>query len=112
MKEQIAQIKDMGGVAAMLDKLPAAMKKNATLQTATQEKQLKASVAVIDSMTPYEREHPDRLNGSRKKRIAAGSGTTIQDINRVLKQHQQMQKAAKKLGKSSKLPKLPKGMMP
>ena len=112
VKSQINQIKNMGGIASMIDKLPAAMRKNAMLKSAAQETQLKASVAVIDSMTPYEREYPDRLNGSRKKRIAAGSGTAIQDINRVLKQHQQMQKAAKKLGKSSKLPKMPKGFMP
>ena len=112
VKEQIGQIKNMGGIAAMLDKLPTAMKKNAMLKSAAQETQLKASVAVIDSMTPFEREHPERLSGSRKKRIAAGSGTAIQDINRVLKQHQQMQKAAKKLGKSSKLSKMPEGFMP
>ncbi len=111
VKDQIGQIKNMGGVSAMLDKLPAAMRKNAMLKSATQETQLKASVAVIDSMTPFEREHPERLNGSRKKRIAAGSGTAIQDINRVLKQHQQMQKAAKKLGKSPKLAKMPAGFM-
>ena len=112
VKDQINQIKSMGGVAAMIDKMPASIKKNAMLKTATQESQLKASIAVIDSMTPFERQHPERLNGSRKKRIAAGSGTMIQDINRVLKQHQQMQKAAKKLGKSSKLPKMPGGFMP
>ena len=112
VKKQIGQIQSMGGIAAMLDKLPAAMKKNAMLKSAAQETQLKASVAVIDSMTPFEREHPERLNGSRKKRIAAGSGTVIQDINRVLKQHRQMQKAAKKFGKSSKLPKMPEGFMP
>ena len=112
VKEQIGQIQNMGGIASMIDKLPAAARKNAMLKSSTQQNQLKASVAVIDSMTPLERKYPERLNGSRKKRIAAGSGTTIQDINRVLKQHQQMQKAAKKLGKSSKLSKLPKGFMP
>ena len=112
VKEQIGQIKSMGGISAMLDKLPAAMRKNAMLKSAAQETQLKASVAVIDSMTPFERQHPERLSGSRKKRIAAGSGTAIQDINRVLKQHQQMQKAAKKLGKSSRLPKVPGGFIP
>ena len=111
VKEQIRQIQNMGGISAMLDKLPAAIKKNAISKSAAQETQLKASIAVIDSMTPFEREHPERLNGSRKKRIAAGSGTAIQDINRVLKRHQQMQKAAKKLGKSSKLPKMPAGFM-
>ena len=112
VKKQLGQIQNMGGIAAVLDKLPAAMKKNAMLKSAAQETQLKASVAVIDSMTPFEREHPERLNGSRKKRIAAGSGTAIQDINRVLKQHRQMQKAAKKLGKSSKFPKMPEDFMP
>ena len=112
VKAQISQIQNMGGIASMMDKLPAAMRKNAMLKSAVQETQLKASVAVIDSMTLLERKYPNRLNGSRKKRIAAGSGTTIQDINRVLKQHQQMQKAAKKLGKASRLPKMPKGLMP
>ena len=112
VKKQIGQIQNMGGISAMLDKLPAAMKKNAMLKSAAQETQLKASVAVIDSMTPLEREHPERLNGSRKKRIAAGSGTVIQDINRVLKLHRQMQKAAKKLGKSSRLAKMSQGFMP
>ncbi|MBC6413865.1 MAG: signal recognition particle protein [Chromatiales bacterium] len=112
VKKQISQIQSMGGVASLIDKLPATLKNNAMLKSATQETQLKASVAVIDSMTLFERTHPEQLNGSRKKRISAGSGTTIQDINRVLKQHKQMQQAAKKLGKSAKTPKLPKGFMP
>ena len=55
--------------------------------------------AIINSMTPGERHYPDSINGSRKKRIAGGSGTQIQDINRLLKQHKQMQKMMKKLGK-------------
>ena len=61
------------------------------------EKQMGQTEAVINSMTPLERRFPDKINGSRKKRIAAGSGTSIQEINRVLKQHKQMQKMMKKM---------------
>jgi len=97
MKAQITQVKKMGGVAAMVEKMPAAMRQNAMFDVAAQEEQMKVIVAVIDSMTPFERLHPDRLNGSRKKRIAAGSGTTIQDINRVLKYQQMLGKTAKRM---------------
>ena len=112
VKDQIKQIQDMGGIGSIIDKLPATMRKNVMFKSLQQESQFKASVAVIDSMTPFERKHPDRLNGSRKKRIAAGSGTTLQDINRVLKQHKQMQIGAKKLGKSAKLSRMSKDFMP
>ena len=112
VKDQIKQIQDMGGIGSIIDKLPATMRKNVMFKSLQQESQLKASVAVIDSMTPFERKHPDRLNGSRKKRIATGSGTTLQDINRVLKQHKQMQIGAKKLGKSAKLSRMSKDFMP
>jgi signal recognition particle subunit SRP54 len=60
---------------------------------------LKHQVAIINSMTPTERRFPKTINGSRKKRIAGGSGLQIQDVNRLIKQHVQMQKTMKKMGK-------------
>ena len=65
---------------------------------------------IINSMTPKERHFPDNINGSRKKRIAKGSGTTVQDINRLLKQFKQMQKMTKKLGKRGGLAGAMKGI--
>ncbi len=66
--------------------------------------------AIINSMTPKERGDPDVLNGSRKRRITEGSGTTIQDLNRLLKQHKQMQKMMKKLGNKSAMQNMMRGL--
>ena len=63
------------------------------------DRELKRQIAVIDSMTPGERRNPRIINGSRKRRIAAGAGVQVQDVNRLLKQHLQMQKMMKKLGR-------------
>ena len=63
------------------------------------EKQMRRLVAIINSMTPDERRKPDIIRGSRKRRIAAGSGTQVQDVNRLLKQFDQMQKMMKRMGK-------------
>ena len=97
-KDQLMQMKNMGGLMGMMDKLPGMGNMGAAAgQMDAAEKQLSQTEAVINSMTPLERHFPDKINGSRKKRIAAGSGTTIQDINRVLKQHKQMSKMMKKM---------------
>lgn len=97
-RDQLLQMKNMGGLMGMMDKLPGMGKMGAQAGQMDQaEKQLGQTEAIINSMTPDERHFPDKINGSRKKRIAAGSGTTIQDINRVLKQHKQMQKVMKKM---------------
>ncbi|MAR92083.1 MAG: signal recognition particle protein [Pseudomonadota bacterium] len=98
--EQFQQMKKLGGMAGMLDKLPGmgGMSKMAQ-QGGVADKELTKMEAIIHSMTPKERRYPDVINGSRKKRIAAGSGTQIPDVNRVLKQHKQMQKMMKKLSK-------------
>ena len=66
--------------------------------------------AIINSMTPKERRNPDAINGSRKKRIAAGSGTQIQDINRLLKQHKQMAKMMKKMTGKGGMTKMMRGL--
>ena len=88
----------MGGLTGMLDKLPGMGNLGAMAkQTTAAEGQFKQMESIIYSMTPDERRFPDKINGSRKKRIARGSGTEIQDVNRLLKQHKQMQKMMKKV---------------
>ena len=109
--EQFQQMKNLGGMAAMLDKLPgmggmAAMAQ----QGSAADKEFKRMEAIIFSMTPLERRKPDVINGSRKQRIAAGSGTQIQDVNRVLKQHAQMQKMMKKLSSKGGMKNMMRGM--
>lgn len=100
LKEQLEQMLDMGGMAAMLEKLPLPGKVDpATLRNSANERQFRHQIAIINSMTPAERRFPKSINGSRKRRIARGAGLQIQDVNRLLKQHQQMEKMMKKLGK-------------
>ena len=82
---------------------------------ANAEKGVNQMEAIINSMTPHERHNPDVISGSRKKRIAAGSGTQMQDVNRLLKQHKQMAKMMKKLkgkGGMAKMMRGMKGMLP
>ena len=98
-RDQIQQMKNMGGIGAMLDKMPS-MPGMPNLSQAAQGVDTKVFVqmeAIINSMTPAERRDPEKLNGSRKRRITVGSGTSLQDLNRLLKQHKQMQKMMKKL---------------
>jgi signal recognition particle subunit SRP54 len=97
LREQLKQMKNMGGMASMMDKLPGMgnMKELAQQNQATN--QFDKMECIIDSMTPKERKNPDLLNGSRKRRITNGSGTSIQDLNRLLKQHKQMGKMMKKM---------------
>ncbi len=97
LREQLLQMQQMGGLGALMDKLPVNVPKG--VDTTAGEKQLRRQVAVIDSMTVRERRFPRIIDGSRKRRIAAGAGVQVQDVNRLLKQHNQMQKMMKKLGK-------------
>jgi len=100
LRDQLEQMLSMGGMAAMLDKLPMPGKLNpAALKDAANEKQFRRQIAIINSMTPSERRFPKSINGSRKKRIAAGAGLAVQDVNRLLKQHQQMEKMMKKMSR-------------
>ncbi|MFP3874080.1 MAG: signal recognition particle protein [Thiohalophilus sp.] len=95
---QFQQMKKMGGVAGLMDKLPGMPNVPAgALDAAAGEQQIKRMEAIIRSMTPAERRKPDLIKGSRKRRIAGGSGTQIQDVNRLLKQFTQMQKMMKKM---------------
>ncbi len=98
LRDQFEQMLSMGGMAKMLEKLPLPGNVNAAaLKGATDERQIKRHMAIIDSMTPEERRFPKIMNGSRKRRIAAGSGQQIQDVNRLLKQHLQMERMMKKM---------------
>jgi len=90
----------MGGIASMLEKLPLPGNVNpAALQDQANEQKIRRQIAIINSMTPGERRFPKTINGSRKKRIAYGAGQQIQDVNRLLKQHMQMEKMMKKVSK-------------
>jgi signal recognition particle subunit SRP54 len=108
-KDQIQQMNNMGGIASMLDKMPGMGKVSQAAQEKINDKSFIQMEAIINSMTPGERHYPDSINGSRKKRIAGGSGTQIQDINRLLKQHKQMQKMMKKLGKKGGMTNMMRG---
>jgi signal recognition particle subunit SRP54 len=110
-REQLDQMNNMGGLAGMMDKMPGmGQMAGAANQLQGAEKQFKMMGVIIDSMTMFERRYPDKIVGSRKKRIAMGSGTSIQDVNRVLKQHKQMAKMMKKVGKKGGMQKMMRGM--
>jgi len=98
-RTQLQQMEKMGGMASLMDKLPAGGKMPDATQLAQGEKQMRRNVAIINSMTPGERHKPDVIRGSRKRRIASGSGTQVQDVNRLLKQFMEMQAMMKRLGK-------------
>ena len=97
LREQLKQMKNMGGMASMMDKLPGMGNIKELAQQNHATSQFDKMEYIIDSMTPKERKNPDLLNGSRKRRITNGSGTSIQDLNRLLKQHKQMSKMMKKM---------------
>lgn len=97
LREQLQQMKNMGGMAGLMDKLPGMGNMAQMAQQNDITSQFGRMECIIDSMTPKERANPDILNGSRKRRITNGSGTSIQDLNRLLKQHKQMGKMMKKM---------------
>ncbi|MDX1452126.1 MAG: signal recognition particle protein [Oleiphilaceae bacterium] len=109
-RDQLQQMKSMGGVAGLLDKLPGMGQMAQAAQQQVNDKSLGQMEAIISSMTPHERRYPDVINNSRKRRIAAGSGTQIQDINRLIKQHKQMQKMMKKFTKKGGMMNMMRGM--
>ena len=93
LREQLRQLQELGGVRAVLDKLPAGM---VPATGAVPERELKRMGAIIDSMTPGERRNPEKMEISRKRRIASGSGTQVQDINRLLKQFRVLRKSMRR----------------
>jgi signal recognition particle subunit SRP54 len=96
---QLRQLEGMGGVAALLDKLPAQLAAKAGSLPQGNERDIRRQIAIICSMTPGERRYPKTIDGSRRRRIAAGSGTQVADVNRLLKNFLQMQKMMKGMGK-------------
>ncbi|HEX7081874.1 MAG TPA: signal recognition particle protein [Gammaproteobacteria bacterium] len=97
-KDQLEQLIGMGGLGALLEKLPG-VKPEALGAAGFDDGQLRRQIALINSMTRRERRHPALIDGSRKRRIASGSGLTVQDVNRLLKQHRQLAKTMKRVSK-------------
>ncbi len=98
-REQMLQMERMGGMAGVLDKLPGMNELPASARAQLQNHDTRRLVAIINSMTPQERHFPDTIRGSRKRRIASGSGTGVPEVNRLLKQFAQAQRMMKQMGK-------------
>ncbi len=96
-RDQLQQMNNMGGITGMLDKLPGMGNLAQMAQQNVDIKMFARMEVMINSMTPKERRNPDLIQGTRKRRITQGSGTQVQDLNRLLKQHKQMQKMMKKM---------------
>jgi signal recognition particle subunit SRP54 len=118
-REQMQQMQAMGGIASMLEKLPGAAQLQERLKHQNPEKEVKRSIAIISSMTPRERHFPDLMKASHRRRIAAGSGTQVQDVNKLLRQFEQTRDMMKKMagGGMARLMrdlagKMPPGMFP
>jgi len=117
MAEQLKQVRSMGDVGGLLGMVPGLSKMKKQISEANiDDKMIARQQAILSSMTPSERYKPKVLNGSRRRRIAAGSGTSVQDVNRLLKQHKQMGQMMKKMGKMGQRGMMsggmPPGMMP
>ena len=118
-KNQIAQMRKMGGVASLMDKLPAQLASQVDPAKLQDDAQLKRIEGIINSMTPQERTKPELIKASRKRRIAAGSGVEVQEVNKMLRQFETSRDLMKKVagGGMAKMlrrlgGKLPPGMMP
>ncbi|MGH8305773.1 MAG: signal recognition particle protein, partial [Steroidobacteraceae bacterium] len=96
-RSQLEQLQRMGGVGALLDKLPGAVANKAAVSAGQGDRDLRRQIAIISSMTPRERRNPGLIDGSRRRRIAAGSGVQVQDVNRLLKQFLAMQRVMKSM---------------
>jgi signal recognition particle subunit SRP54 len=114
LKSQLEQLQKMGGVSALLDKLPAAATQKGGVNADQGDRDLRRQIAIINSMTRKERRNPGIIDGSRRRRIAAGSGTQVQDVNRLMKQFLEMQRMMKSMkgGKLQRMLSAFKGQMP
>ncbi|MGH8518614.1 MAG: signal recognition particle protein, partial [Panacagrimonas sp.] len=118
-REQMQQMQSMGSLESILEKLPGGAQMQAQLKNVNAEKEIRRTVAIINSMTPQERKFPDLIKASRKRRIAAGSGVEVQEVNKMLRQFETSRDLMKKVagGGMAKMlrrlgGKLPPGMMP
>jgi signal recognition particle subunit SRP54 len=114
LKSQLEQLQRMGGIGALLDKLPGAVARKGAVSADQGDRDLRRQIAIINSMTPRERRNPAIIDGSRRRRIAGGSGVQVQDVNRLLKQFLQMQRVMKSMkgGRLRQLMGALKGGMP
>jgi len=110
LKSQLNQMKKLGGMKGVLAMLPGVGKVKSQLDAAgIDDKILTRQEAIICSMTKKERQDPDVINGSRRKRIAAGAGVDVSEVNKLLKMHRQMADMMKKMGKGGRMPQMPGG---
>jgi signal recognition particle subunit SRP54 len=114
LRAQLQQMLEMGGLSKLLEQLPGAGQLPAAVKAQVNDRDLKRQIAIIGSMTPQERRFPDLIRASRKRRIAAGSGTQVQDVNRLLRQHEDMQRMMKQFSKGGlgRMFKAMKGRLP
>src|SRR5690606_29004540 len=96
LKSQLEQLQQMGGLSALMDKLPTAATQKA-LPASQGDKEIRRQIAIINAMTLRERRNPAIIDGSRRRRIASGSGVQVQDVNRLLKQFLEMQRMMKSM---------------
>ena len=113
-RDQLQQMNKLGGMAGLMDKMPGMGQVPDHLKSQVNDKEVTKLIAIVDSMTPMERQHPQIVKGSRRKRIAMGSGTQVQDVNKLLKQFTQMQKRMKKMkgGGMAKMMRQMQGRLP
>jgi signal recognition particle subunit SRP54 len=114
LKSQLEQLQKMGGVGALMDKLPQAAKRGGAMPADQGDKDVRRQIAIINSMTRKERRNPGLLDGSRRRRIAAGAGVQVQDVNKLMKQFMEMQKMMKSMagGRMKRMLQAFKGGMP
>ena len=112
-KAQMQQMSKMGGLGALMDKLPAQLGQLAQGAN-VDEKVINRTIGIINSMTPAERARPELIKASRKRRVAAGAGVSVQEVNRLLNQFEQMQKMMKMISKGGmqKMMRSMRGMLP
>ena len=110
LQDQLREMFNMGGIDTLLEKLPGAAQMPTAVRDKIDEREYRRMDAIINSMTLQERRFPDLINPSRKRRIAAGSGTDVPDVNRLLKQHRQMQKTMKKVSRKGGMQRMMRGL--
>ncbi len=111
-REQLQQMLNLGGIQSILEKMPGMANLPQAAREQVDDKLVRRMIAIINSMTPDERRHPEIIKSSRKKRIANGSGQDVQDVNRLLKQFQQTQDVMKRFSKKGAMANLLRGRMP
>jgi len=113
-RDQLQQMSKLGGMSGLMDKLPGMGQIPDKVKKQVNDKEMTKLIAIVDSMTPKERAYPQIIKGSRRRRIAMGSGTQVQDVNKLLKQFTQMQKMMKKMkgGGMAKMMRQMQGQMP